>query len=259
MQSQQAADFIVGLWRDGSRCSAIPDDLAPQQRAEAYVIQAAFERESAHPLAGWKIAATSIAGQKHINVEGPLLGRYTAERVVPSGGNIPLGGNLMRVAEVEFAFRLARDLPPRNAPYTEQEVFDAVATLHPAIEIPDSRFDDFTRVGAAQLIADNACANWMAIGDAVSNDWRSVDLAQVRPVGRIAGRPDVLGNGSNVLGSPRFAMTWAINELSQHGLTASAGQFITTGTCLVPMPISVGGVIEGDFGSWGKITVKIIP
>ena len=32
----------------------------------------------------------------------------------------------------------------------------AVATLHPAIEVPDSRYDDFTRVGAPQLIADNA-------------------------------------------------------------------------------------------------------
>ena len=39
------------------------------------------------------------------------------------------------------------------------EVLAAVATLHPAIEVPDSRFDDFTIVGAPQLIADNACAH----------------------------------------------------------------------------------------------------
>jgi 2-keto-4-pentenoate hydratase len=73
----------------------------------------------------------------------------------------------MRVAEIEFAFRLARDMIPRSIPYTEQEVFEAVASLHPAIEIPDSRFNDFAKVGAAQLIADNACANWMAIGNAM--------------------------------------------------------------------------------------------
>jgi 2-keto-4-pentenoate hydratase len=226
-------------------------------RSEAYETQAAWERQSAHPLAGWKIAATSIAGQKHINVDGPLLGRYIAERVVASGGTIALGSNIMRVAEVEFAFRLARDLSPKHDPYTEHEVFDAVASLHPAIEIPDSRFDDFTTVGAARLIADNACANWMAIGDAFPEDWRTADLAGATPVGRVRGKPDVEGKGSNVLGSPRIAMTWAINELSHHGLTARAGQFITTGTCLVPMAIEAGDDIEGNFGSWGRISVKI--
>jgi 2-keto-4-pentenoate hydratase len=252
-----ADNFIVSHWRSNTRCDAIPADCAPSTRTEGYEIQGAFESESAHAPAGWKIAATSIAGQKHINVDGPLLGRYIAERVVPSGGIIPFSNNLMRVAEIEFAFRLARDMIPRSIPYTEQEVFEAVASLHPAIEIPDSRFNDFTKVGAAQLIADNACANWMAIGNAMSDDWRNTDLAEVKPLGRVSGKRAVEGKGSNVLGSPRTAMSWAINELSHHGLIARAGQFITTGTCLIPMVIAAGVDVEGDFGNWGRITVKI--
>ncbi len=252
-----AEDFIIAHWRNNTRCAAFPSDCLPRTRAEGYDIQHAFERESSAPMSGWKIAATSIAGQKHINVDGPLLGRYIAERVVSSGGVIPFGNNLMRVAEIEFAFRLARDLAPQNNPYTEQEVFDAVDTLHPAIEIPDSRYEDFTKVGAAQLIADNACANWMAIGAAMPDVWRDTDLAEVAPVGRVSGKPPVEGKGSNVLGNPRTAMTWAINELSRHGLTAGKGQFITTGTCLVPMPIAAGDTVEGDFGAWGHIKVSI--
>ena len=62
------------------------------------------------------------------------------------------------VAEAEFAFRMAVDLPPRGRAYAVDQVLAAVATLHPAIEVPDSRYDDFTLVGAAQLIADNSCA-----------------------------------------------------------------------------------------------------
>ncbi len=65
----------------------------------------------------------------------------------------------MRVAEVEFAFTMGTDLPPRDVPYRLDEVMAAVASLHPAIEIPDSRYRSFTEVGAPQLIADNACAH----------------------------------------------------------------------------------------------------
>ncbi len=44
--------------------------------AEAYAIQAEIENHSAGNLFGWKIAATSEAGQKHINVDGPMAGTH---------------------------------------------------------------------------------------------------------------------------------------------------------------------------------------
>ncbi len=110
-------------------------------------------------LFGWKIAATSLAGQKHINVDGPMAGRLLAEKAVEVGGVVSLATSKMRVAEIEFAFRFGRQLPPRPSPYEIAEVMDAVASLHPAIEIPDSRYDDFCAVGAPQLIADNALSS----------------------------------------------------------------------------------------------------
>jgi 2-keto-4-pentenoate hydratase len=254
---RDAADFLRGLWQEERRCLALPPTLLPNSRSDAYRVQALHEVASAAPLAGWKIAATSVAGQKHIGVDGPLAGRYITERVVPSGGEIPFGRNHMRVAEVEFAFRMGRDLSPRFQSYTQGEVFDAVASAHPAIEIPDSRYDHFETVGAAALIADNACAHWMAIGEAMPESWRAIDLAEFQPVGRIVGKPHVTGKGSNVLGSPRIAMTWLVNELSGIGVTLRAGQFVTTGTCLVPMPIVQGDQVTGDFGTLGKIDVRL--
>src|SRR3954466_9083931 len=89
----------------------------------------------------------SIAGQNHINVAGPIAGRIFSDMVVPNGGMCSLKGNTMRLAEPEFAFRLAHNLPPRPAPYTTKEALAAVGTLHPAIELPDSRFDDVTQAG----------------------------------------------------------------------------------------------------------------
>jgi 2-keto-4-pentenoate hydratase len=161
----------------------------------------------------------------------------------------------MRVAEAEFAFRMAVDVPPRRAAYSVDDVLDTVATLHPAIEIPDSRYVDFTVVGAAQLIADNACAHDFVLGQPSPDTWRSIDLAAHRVVGSVAGRLEREGIGANVLGDPREALAWLVNELSMLGLTLRAGQVVTTGTCLVPLPIAPGDRVTCDFGGLGSVGV----
>lgn len=253
-----ASDFLVGHWHAGTRCDAVPAALRPRDRAEGYAIQAVLEQKTDKPLFGWKIAATSIAGQKHIGVDGPMAGRILAERCFPSGARITLGNNLMRVAEIEFGFRMGRDLSPRTTPYSLDEVMDAVGALHPMIEIPDSRYDDFVHVGAPQLIADNACAHFLVAGVACPDTWRSLDLAAYKPIGRIAGKGEWEGLGANVLGDPRIGLTWLANELSGLGITLKAGETVTTGTCLTPLAISAGDHVTGDFGPLGSVEVLIV-
>ena len=240
----------------GSLIEELPSEIRPASRAEGYAIQARLQARSGSALYGWKIAATSSAGQAHINVDGPIAGRLLAERVIANAGMVPSGPNHMRVAEAEFAFRMGRDLPPRAAAYTVAEVLDAVATLHPAIEIPDSRYQDFTRVGAAQLIADNACTHYFVAAEAAGADWRSIDLATHRVVARVDGRPEMEGSGANVLGDPRIALTWMVNELSQLGMTLGQGQTVTTGACIPPFAIAPGDHVTVDFGSLGKASVR---
>ena len=261
-----AADVLWEHWQQGRRMTALPETLRPRTREEGYAIQAALEMRSAVPLFGWKIAATSKAGQLHINVDGPLAGRLLRERVFAPGAEVPLGANHMRVAEAEFAFTMGRDLAPRQRPYQVDEVLAAVATLHPAIEIPDSRFDDFTLVGAAQLIADNACAHYFVLGPETTADWRSLDLVEHAVTGTVwqdrSGGPSgppvrVHGKGGNVLGDPRIALAWLANELSSLGVTLRTGEVVTTGTCIVPPAIAPGDRFEADFGVLGCIDVRV--
>jgi 2-keto-4-pentenoate hydratase len=166
----EAARVLYQHRQAATKLAALPPDLRPRDRAEGYAIQAALASYSPHPVFGWKIAATSEAGQKHINVAGPMAGRILAETVLPNGGTASMRGNVMWVAEPEFAFRMGRDLPPRSDPYSVAEVLAAVDTLHPAIEVPDSRFADFVNAGKAQLIANNACANLFVFGSPAPND-----------------------------------------------------------------------------------------
>ena len=253
-QIAAASRILHDHWRAGTKLAGLEPSQRPRDRAEAYAIQAAIETYSTGSLFGWKIAATSEAGQKHINVDGPMAGRILPETVIADGGTASMAGNGMRVAEPEFAFRVARDLPPRPSSFSVQQVLDAVDTLHPAIEIPDSRFKDFVSAGAAQIIADNACAHLFVLGAAATSSWRSLDLVEEKPVFTLRNK-QFTGHGKNVLGDPRIALTWLANELRQLGVTLKAGQIVTTGTCHPPLPIQSGDLFEADFGCLGKVSV----
>ncbi len=251
--AKAASALLMHHWREGTVLDALPTSLRPANREEAYLIQRQIEVMSDEPPFGWKIAATSTAGQRHIGIDGPIAGRLLAEMVHQDGEVIPFGANHMRVAEAEFAFRMGRDLPPRNKHYEVSEVLDAVSELFVAIEIPDSRFADFAKVGGPQLIADNACAHRFVLGPQAPEIWRDLDLAKHRVVGRVDDRLEREGVGSNVLGDPRQALTWLANELSTLGIPLASGQTVTTGTCMIPLEVNPGDQVSVDFGALGQV------
>jgi len=248
-----AASLLLQHWRLSTRLAELPAHCRPGTRAEGYAIQSEVAKLSGQNIVGWKIAATSTAGQQHIRVDGPIAGCLLAARAREGGAQIELAGNNMKVAEAEFAFRMGGDLPRRAQSYSVDEVLSAVATLHPAIEVPDSRYIDFTRVGAAQLIADVACACWFLIGAETRADWRAVDLAGHSVAayrnGALAGQ----GTGANVLGDPRAALAWIANELCTYGAGLRAGDVVITGTCLTPVPVLAGDSVKMDFGEFGTL------
>jgi 2-keto-4-pentenoate hydratase len=254
--AHRAAALLWQHWQAGSRIDALPEDCRPRSRSDGYAVQREVLACAGEGLFGWKVAATSRAGQAHIGVDGPLAGRLFAGRAFRHGARVPIGTSLMRVAEPEFAFALGRDLAPRATRYTVDEVLDAVASLHPSIEVPDSRYRDFARVGAPQLIADNACANYFVLGPAAAAGWRALDLVRHRVTCDVSGRYAREGQGANVLGDPRVALTWLVNELSGLGITAQAGLVVTTGTCMVPLEVEPGDRVRADFGVLGTVEAR---
>jgi 2-keto-4-pentenoate hydratase len=213
-------------------------------------------------VVGWKIAATSAAGQAHIQVDGPLPGRILEDFVHPMGATLTLAGNRMRVVEPEFSFRLGADLPPHAAPYTMEEVLAATASLHPAFELPDSRFAAFARAGKAQLIADDACCGRFAFGPAAPEGWRAVELADHRVQATVRGADGQVryfreGQGRALLGDPCTALTWLANELSALGIGLRAGDWASCGTCMVPLEVLPGDRVVADYGTFGCIEIGL--
>ena len=91
--ARQAAGLLWKAWQAAGTLDALPEACRPASRADGYRIQSVLLAESGSRGWGWKIAATSEAGQKHIGVDGPLgsqspgivlpgLARHIAERHV---------------------------------------------------------------------------------------------------------------------------------------------------------------------------------
>ena len=255
----EAAQLIWQHWHHGTQMTALPERCRPANRADGYAVQAEVARLSGQATVGWKIAASSVAGQQHINVDGPLAGRLLANNVFSEGSiaasALDVRQNILRVAEPEIVFRMTQPLPPRanGTNYSIGEVMAAVGALHLAIEIPDTRYSDFLKVGAPSMIADMACAALWVVGPAATGAWRDIDLSRHEVVASKNGTFAAKGSGTNVLGDPRIALTWIANELCTYGTGLQAGDYVTTGTCVIPVPITPGDTLLMDFGVLGSV------
>lgn len=248
------------LWRtrvERRRIETLPDELRPRTLAEGYAIQDAMVATAAQPVLGWKIAATSKAGQAHIGVTEPLAGRLFADFVLQDGARLPAAALHMKVVEAEFAFRMGRELNPRDRDYDMLEVCDAVAALHLAIEVPDARFERFAEIGPAQIAADDAFASWFVLGPQV-RDWPRLDLPSQKVRLLKNGALAAEGVGANALDDPRIALTWLANHLAMRGIGLKAGDIVTTGTCITPAAIAPGDDVVAEFVGLGQVAAGFI-
>jgi 2-keto-4-pentenoate hydratase len=251
-RARRAAQTIWTAWQSGALLEELSEAARPLDEAEGHAAQARLG-SLAGPQYGWKIAATSKAGQEHIGVDGPIAGRLF-ECFRHQDGATLAGISHMAVVEAEIAFRMARDLDS-PAPLGEAEVLAAVETACLAIEIPDSRFDRFETVGPAQLLADDACAGRVVVGPDLAG-WSSLDLRAQRTAFSVDGERVAEGLGSNVLDGPVDALTWLANDLRERGDFLAAGHFVMTGTTTVPVAIAPGSRVVAEFEGLGTVRVQ---
>jgi 2-keto-4-pentenoate hydratase len=254
-----SADFAAAAAElDHARRSAraidrFSDGLAPTSIDEAYGIQRAWEVMAEWPVVGWKVGCTSQEAQQMLATDGPFVGRVFGPFLHHSPTSLPVTDLITPRMEGEFAFVMGATLVARSQPYLRDEVEAAVAALHPAIEIVDTRFADFTGVGVLSLIADCGANGGLVLGDAV-DDWRDIDLAATEVVMRIDGEVVGRGTGADVLGHPMESLTWLVNELSRQGTDLRSGAVVTTGTCTSAVVLAPGSTATTDHGPLGSVS-----
>jgi 2-keto-4-pentenoate hydratase len=250
MSAERNAELLAGARIQRTRLT----DLRVGTMEEAYAArELVVQRWIAHyggRVLGYKIACTNTSAQRYLSVDSPFYGNLLTALSYESPVRLKAGDFFMRVMEAEFGFLMGRDLSP--GPHTRDEIADAVEGVVPGIEIVDSRYTSWTTMGAAALIADNACHGAWVKGKLV-RDWRGIDLASQAVRLIVNDKVVATGSGAAVLGHPLNALEWLAGKLGSHGLGLSAGDYITTGVTTDTYMAEAGDRVRAEFGLVGAV------
>lgn len=243
-QIDQAATALASA-RRGQPIPELPAAVRPQSRDDAFAIQDAVMERLGEKPGGWKVG-TLPDGSAFV---APIY----ASVVRPSPASMPARGFHVIGIECEIGFRLNRALPSRPQPYTRDEVL-AVASMHPTIEIVDSRYADFQSLDRLQVLADNFSNGGLVYGAAASG-WEGADLAHPPIEVTADGKPFADCTGLRA-GNPTDLLATAVNEVARRCGEVPAGAFVTTGTHTGMVFTQPGVCIRADYGRFGIVEVS---
>lgn len=229
---EEAAGIVVEARLARRRLGKLPERLGVRTLEDAYAVQRRANEllePRLGPRVGHKIGGTTAPMRRYINVPEPVGGEVFASTVHSSGVTLRLADHVRPGIETEIAVRLGKALPSRSAPYTREEVADAIQALMASIEIVDDRYEGFQAVGAATLVADNAFDAGCVLGEPVT-DWRRLDLGRLRARTFVDGKLVDEGTADALYGHPLEALRWLADRRSTLGLGLEAGTFVSLGS-----------------------------
>lgn len=205
----------------------------------------------------WKVGSTSKEAQNKLGTTEPGAARVPEQFRYSDGDTIPIFSSHDVWIEGEFAFRLGRNLPPRELPYSYDDLLTAIDGVAPSLELVGSRLlGGIAKSGRLNVTADGGANVALCIGKII-NDWDKLNLTTQRVNLNINGENVASGLGSNALGDPLNVMVWLANHRRvSKGL--NAGAIVSTGTCTGLVRVVAGDQITADFGSLGKINTTLI-
>jgi 2-keto-4-pentenoate hydratase len=253
---RELATLLTTLRRDGRQKSGLDARLVPPDKEAAYRVAALVAEELGWPVAGWKIAAMKEEMQKALRTDSPIYGRVFFPFVKPSPVTVVHAKLASPIPEVEYQAKLGADLPPRRKPYTVEEVSDAVASLHPGLELAECRFiHDQVFPPLPAILADGAGSGTIVYGPAIET-WRTRDIASQEATLSCDGKLRRKGTAAAALDHPLVPLTWLANELSRTGIGLKADQMISTGTLTGMLAPKPGETYVADFGPFGSVTIR---
>ena len=246
--------------RDAYARGAVPplrDGLDPVDADGAYAVQTIntrFWEAQGRRIVGRKAGLTAKAVQMQLGVDQPDFGVLFADMAVADGGTLDPARAIQPKAEAEIAFVLGKDLPdPQTTP---QMVAEAVATVHAAIEIVDSRIADW-KITFADTVADNGSSAFFVMASD-GKPLAGLDLFTCGMVMEINGAIVSLGAGAAALGHPLNAAAWLAQTLARRGEPLRAGDILLAGALGPMIALNPGDHVRASIGGLGEASFTYV-
>jgi 2-oxo-3-hexenedioate decarboxylase/2-keto-4-pentenoate hydratase len=220
------AELIAAEHREGKDFHAfdgLPDLATAYRVQKAYVGRVLGDDR----IAGYKIGLTSQRMQTKCGIDHPISGAIFAKRVLNSGAKLRATDYRHLGLEFEICARLGRDLSPRKAPYSREEIGAAVDAVCAAVELVDDRHADYAVLDCKSLVADNSWNAGVVLGRFVAPP---PALEKVEGVVYQNGTEIGRGSGADALGHPFEPLAWLANHLAAQGEGLKKGDVVMTGS-----------------------------
>ena len=196
-------------------------------------------------LVGAKLGFTSHAKMQQMGMDRIICGRLTSGMLVEDGGVLSLSGLIHPRTEPEIAMLMKRDL---SGPVTLPEAMAAVEAVACAIEIIDSRYQDF-KFTLPDVVADNTSSCRLVVGG-----WRKpdLDIGNLGMMLQFNGRPVGVGSSAAIMGQPARALAALSLLLVDQGHKVEAGSIIMLGSPMAAQPLTPGMHIMAEVEKLGR-------
>lgn len=243
-QYEQAAALLVRARQSMQPIPGLPEACRPQSVADAHAIQDATTAALGKPVGAFKAMTPPDSD--------PNRGVIYAGTIHPSPARMPAAEVPACGVEGEVAFIFRRDLPPRERPYTRDEV-SAVVDALAAIEVIHSRYADRTAVSNLENLADSI-SNGGFVYAAPLADWRGLSLGTLNVRLTVNGETVLEKQGGHPTGDPLGVAVALVNMMRDKG-GVRAGQFVTCGSWTGLRFLQPGDVCGVRFEGLGEAEV----
>jgi len=246
----RAAALLIEAHRTGQGfvSSAIE---APASADETYRVQNAV----LHALApGERVDAWKVSPPN------PAYG-ITASPIPPQClhagmASLPAAPSGLLGVEVEIAFRFGRDLAERDAPYGDDEVYEALDAAVVAIELCATRLADWKDAAPLWRLADFQSNAALVVGSGVEA-WRDIDFPGQTVQLWINGALRTEAQGSHPARDPSTLVPWlARHAIARRGALAR-GDVVTTGSWTGLTAVAAGDRVEARFPGVGQAVLNL--
>lgn len=247
---EQAAKLLREAYSRGT-VPPLREHLGPVDAAGAYAVQeinTRFWEGQGRRIVGRKAGLTAKAVQMQLGVDRPDFGVLFDDMAIADGGFLDPARAIQAKAEAEIAFVLGADLPSEDT--TPEMVAAAVAKVHAAIEIVDSRIADW-KITFADTVADNGSSAFFVLAEK-GRPLAGLDLFTCGMVLQINGAIVSLGAGAAALGHPLNAAAWLAQTLAKRGEPLKAGDILLTGALGPMVALNPGDHVRAIVGGLGE-------
>lgn len=232
-------------------------DLYPDMTVDdGYAVQDELLRRwtaRGRQLIGLKAGLTSKAKMIQMGVDVPSFGMLMRDTCDPEGGIIATDKLIHPRVEAEIAFVMKSEL--RGPDVSIEQVVAATDYVQPAIEVIDSRFENF-KFDLPSVIADNSSSARFVMGGRARKP-QELDLATIGVVLEKNGEQVALASSGAVLGHPARAIQMLVGWLHTRGRTLPADAIILSGAATEAIPVHSGDTVCARFQDMGSISVRI--